>query len=71
MKLLDDLPVGQHENEDKFQYKVYADILRDVFQSNRPGISVGLFGNWGQGKSTIVNLLEQNPPKDTKIVVFI
>ena len=71
LKLLDDLPVAQtNSDEDKFQHKVYAEILRDIFLSNRPGISVGLFGKWGQGKSTVVNLLRQCLPEGVRTVVF-
>ncbi len=55
---------------DRFNHGVYADSLRDILLSNRPGISVGLLGKWGQGKSTIVNLLHKTLSGKAQVVVF-
>ncbi len=72
-KLLDDIPCGIADTDiDKFHHTMYAEILRDIFlpKSIRPGISVGLFGKWGQGKSTVVYLLKKLLPENIKVVVF-
>ena len=69
MRLLTDTPAGISE-PDRFHHEGYAKTLVGIFGSNPPGICVGLFGKWGQGKSTVVNLLEKALPKDTTLVVF-
>jgi len=68
LPLLDDLPAPV--DGDKFHHGVYASTLRDVLLSNRPGISVGLFGQWGYGKSTTVDQLEAALGGDATVVVF-
>jgi hypothetical protein len=58
--------------KDAFNHEVYADLLREIFtpSSDNRGMSVGLFGKWGQGKSSVVDMLKQRLPKKTKLVVF-
>jgi len=49
------------ENNDAFNHEIYADLLAEIFHPkvNEAGISVGLFGKWGQGKSCIVEMLQK------------
>jgi len=68
LRMLDDLPVVS--DQDRFHHNVYAEMLRDVFMSNAPGLAVGLFGKWGQGKSTVVRILESLLPAEYRTVVF-
>jgi hypothetical protein len=42
---------------DPFAYEAFAQALLDVLEGNDPPLSIGLFGPWGIGKSTIVNIL--------------
>jgi hypothetical protein len=42
---------------DTFAYAAFAKALLDVLEHNDPPLSMGLFGPWGIGKSTIVNIL--------------
>jgi energy-coupling factor transporter ATP-binding protein EcfA2 len=44
--------------------------VQDVFLSNKAGLSVGLFGKWGQGKSSIVKLLSEGLKGTAKVIVF-
>lgn len=69
MELLVDTPAGTDE-ADQFHHEGYAKTLADIFVSNAPGICVGLFGKWGHGKSTVVNLLKRYLPSDTRLIVF-
>jgi len=68
LRLLDDLPAAI--DGDKFHHSMYSNTLRDVLLSNRPGISVGLFGQWGYGKSTTVDQLEESLHDKATVVVF-
>jgi len=68
LKLLDDLPVGLEG--DSFQHSLYADMLAAVFRSGKPGQCVGFFGKWGQGKSSVVRLLEEKLSDPTKLITF-
>ena len=72
IRLLDDNTIV-NVKDDKFGHQVYAKILADVFHpdsKNSIGISVALFGKWGQGKSSIVEMLRDLLDKRVKIVTF-
>jgi predicted KAP-like P-loop ATPase len=60
---------------DMLSYEPYAELLHDIALSERVNpLTIGLFGNWGSGKSTVLNLIEEKikREKDQKIVsVFI
>ncbi|MBT2694610.1 P-loop NTPase fold protein [Bacillus sp. ISL-55] len=60
---------------DMLSYEPYAELLHDIALSERVNpLTIGLFGNWGSGKSTVLNLIEEkiNREKDPKIVsVFV
>jgi len=61
-QLLKDAPkFGEGEDftkdEDYFNHESYADTLLNTITSNEPPLSIGLFGSWGVGKSTIINIL--------------
>ena len=61
IQLLND-NVITNKDEDHFDHHVYADLLADIVHEdsgNAQGISIGLFGKWGQGKSSIVELLKK------------
>lgn len=46
-----------------------ANALADIISQENGGITIGLEGSWGSGKSTVINLL-QSKLKDTKIFIF-
>ncbi|KAA6321545.1 hypothetical protein EZS27_028812 [termite gut metagenome] len=47
-------------NKDLLGFKVYADLIRSVISNERIlPVSIGLFGDWGSGKSSIMKMLEQ------------
>jgi hypothetical protein len=55
---------------DTFAYEAFAKALLDVLENNPPPISIGLFGPWGIGKSTIVNILFNKIRSDTTSRLF-
>jgi len=58
-----DLPlVGDAEfirTSDAFNHEAFAETILKLIKQNEPPLSIGLFGAWGIGKSTIINILFQ------------
>ena len=51
-------------SEDLLGYHVHARLLKDViFDSEMLPTSIGVFGNWGAGKSSLMLLLQQEIEK--------
>jgi len=55
---------------DTFAYEAFAKALLEVLNSNEPPLSVGLFGPWGIGKSTIINILFSKIAADSSSQLF-
>ncbi|CRM06367.1 putative P-loop ATPase [Pseudomonas sp. 31 E 6] len=59
---------------DFLNYSEVADLVVDVIRdpSMRP-VTVGVFGSWGTGKSTLLNLIEHglNPPQGVSEFVVV
>ncbi len=69
--LLNDSPLGLDDSSPiSFNHHLYADLLRDILLTNRPGTCVGLLARWGQGKSTVINLLKKSLTGKAQVVVF-
>jgi hypothetical protein len=45
------------ETTDRLGFKPMADILVDVIEQTRPPFTIGVFGEWGSGKTTLMNLV--------------
>jgi len=58
--------------EDSLQFRIYAETLEEIIGSSQTPLSVGLYGEWGSGKTSLMgliqNLLERR--KDIKTVWF-
>lgn len=47
--------------QDLLGYQVHADLLRKIILNDAMlPISIGVFGNWGSGKSSLMLLLQQS-----------
>ena len=59
---------------DAFHHQAYAHAIFNILAENPPPLSIGLFGPWGIGKSTIVNILfklvSQSPDYRLKPIYF-
>lgn len=59
---------------DAFNHEAYARALFKILTENHPPLSIGLFGPWGIGKSTIVSILikliSQSKNSDLKPIYF-
>jgi len=77
INILTDQPI-EKEDQDKFSHKVYAQTLLEIIRNliGRPiCVNIGLFGKWGAGKTSIINLfknaLEQDHQLRDKVKVVI
>ena len=73
-KLLNDNAVSEDAFKDKTHQKL-ADTLYEVISSHDEGMTIGLEGSWGSGKSTIISILREklethNKKKKNKIHYF-
>ena len=59
-------------SKDLLGYTVHAELLKGVVTSDKNlPITVGLYGDWGSGKSSILKILEEDLKKDeNKVVVY-
>ena len=55
-------------DRDFLGYQVHADLLKNVVcnQKNLP-ITIGLYGDWGSGKSSVLKLIKKSIKEDTNI----
>lgn len=57
--ILRDEPLDQKES-DRFGYIDIADIIADIIKKAKPPFTIGLYGKWGSGKTSICKLVEKN-----------
>lgn len=75
-KLIVDSERNLFENEDLLGTMCYADQLSDAIKSvpNKQAYTIGLYGTWGSGKSTIIRTAKEKLEKDDssriKMVVY-
>lgn len=50
---------GFKPEDDAFNHDAFASVLLDVIKDNEPPLTLGLFGDWGVGKSSIINRLSE------------
>ena len=66
-----DRPANLADEEDLFGHRDYAAALRDAVLDAETGTTIGLFGPWGVGKSTIIETLRRMlAPHDCAFVQF-
>ncbi|MFP9192145.1 P-loop NTPase fold protein [Natrialbaceae archaeon A-CW1-1] len=69
---LSDEPIESIE-QDRFEHQEYVETLEQILENAEPRWNVGVFGKWGTGKSSIINLLfdrlGENPKFEETICV--
>ncbi|MCF7864920.1 MAG: KAP family NTPase [Candidatus Pacebacteria bacterium] len=70
-KFLKDAPIGKEsQGFFDFYHKNIAPALKTIVENDSCVHTVGLFGKWGSGKSTIIKLLKEGGVEDATIVEF-
>lgn len=62
-ELLSDTP----KTEDRLGFAPMAQILTNVIRMTEPPFTVGVFGEWGSGKTTLMTLVRQNLDADSSV----
>jgi len=52
---LDDRPLESFETEDHFRHQAYVAVLLQTIKELSPPFTLGIFGSWGVGKTSIAN----------------
>jgi len=61
------------DKDDKFNYKKYADIVTEKIKRldvSNSSFSLGIEGQWGQGKTSFANLIKNNFSNDNNYIVI-
>jgi hypothetical protein len=46
--------------EDALDFESYSNELADIIRNSTPRLSIGVFGEWGTGKTTLMKMIEAN-----------
>lgn len=63
--ILDDQPWGQGrcarhwDPTDPLGFSSLAELMAEVITENEPNLTVGIYGNWGSGKTSLMRMLEK------------
>ena len=58
LAFLSDKPI-EHASEDRLNLSSYVDVVQRMICSCETPLNIGLFGSWGVGKTSILNLLKE------------
>lgn len=74
MNFIIDEEIGLTEENDILETKRYAESLKDTILNAPTPFNIGLYGEWGSGKSSIIKTaqtqLESNPNQKIKFVIY-
>ncbi len=68
-KILKDEPLTRRE-ADRFHYSDIADNITDLILKIEPPFTIGIYGKWGVGKSSICKFVQENLEKDKAFETF-
>ena len=60
MQFIEDKELQNLYNEDLLETKKYAKTLKTIVENSKTPLTVGIFGEWGSGKSSIINTVKNN-----------
>jgi formylglycine-generating enzyme required for sulfatase activity len=53
--------------EDRFGYVQYVDVLRERILNTETPATIGIFGNWGSGKSSLMRMIDESIQADATV----
>lgn len=62
IQLIPDLAVAELHNDryDSLEFSTYADVVARITRGTRGPFTIGVFGEWGMGKTSLMRLIERN-----------
>ena len=63
---LSDSPIEELDH-DEFSHNIYVEVLEKIIRSCETPYNIGLFGEWGVGKTSIINMLKKRIEGDEKL----
>jgi hypothetical protein len=60
MNFIEDKELQNLNNEDLLEAKKYAQTLQNIVEKAKTPLTVGIFGEWGSGKSSIINTVKNS-----------
>jgi len=71
VKFIADKEIEDLYKEDLLETKKYANTLKDIIENSNGPLTIGIFGEWGSGKSSIINTVKKNINDiKTKFIVY-
>jgi predicted KAP-like P-loop ATPase len=65
IKIITDEPILE---DDAVDFVNYGEKLAEIIRNSTPRFSIGIFGGWGTGKTTLMSMIRKNLESDEKIV---
>lgn len=65
LKLFNDAPLSKAEH-DALNFKDYADVIYESILGTDTPCTIGIFGEWGMGKTSMMNMTRDNIKEDSK-----
>jgi formylglycine-generating enzyme required for sulfatase activity len=64
--ILDDLPT----DTDALDFQPYVDTLVDIIQTGNTPLTIGVFGGWGSGKTSLMRMVKKGLPPEFTVAWF-
>ena len=70
VRLLTDQALGEHDSpqEDGLGFSTYAEVLSSAALGTTEPFTIGIFGAWGTGKTSLMRMIEGNLSSNPEVV---
>jgi len=70
VQFIEDKELQNLYQDDLLETKKYANTLQHILEKSKTSLTIGIFGEWGSGKSSIINTVKNNVDKKIKFVIY-
>ena len=67
-KIIPDGPITDFKKPSSLDFNKYSKSLANIIKNSPPTFSVGVFGGWGTGKTTLMRMIKDELSKDHNIL---